>query len=174
LYEIVFIKWHPDIGYHLNSGIMKKNKADDLIHIETIIHASMESVWRAWTDPGLILKWYGSDPNGAGVSAHVDLRPGGNYEISFRGSEGTTHTCFGVYKEVAVLSRLVFSWQWKSEPGVESQVTVILSPDGDHTLMLFEHAHVGNKSAHNYEAGWQDTFVKLERLLNTRETEKRK
>jgi uncharacterized protein YndB with AHSA1/START domain len=149
---------------------VKKKKAEDLIHIEIIIHAIQQAVWRAWTDPGLILQWFGSDPNGVGVSAHVDLRPGGSYEISFRGSEGITHTCFGVYREVKVFSRLVFSWQWKSEPGVESRVTVLLTPAGDNTFMQFEHAHVGNKSAHNYKTGWQNTFVKLERLLKSKKT----
>ena len=149
---------------------MKEKKADDSIHLDTIIHAPIQAVWNAWTHPGLILQWFGSDPNGVGISAHVDLRPGGSFEISFRGSEGIAHTCFGVYKEVAAFSRLIFSWEWKSEPGVESRVTVLLTPEGDHTLMQFEHAHVGSKSAHNYKAGWRDTFVKLERVLNTKET----
>lgn len=139
---------------------------DDLIHIETIIHAPLPAVWKAWTSPGTILQWFGSDPQGVGISAHVDLRPGGNYEISFRASEGIAHTCFGVYQEVTAFSKLVFSWQWKSEPGVESQVTVLLTPEAHHTFMQFEHAHVGKKSAHNYEAGWRNTFLKLERVLN--------
>jgi Uncharacterized conserved protein len=100
------------------------------------------------------------------VNAHVDLRPGGSYEISFRGFEGITHTCFGVYKEVAAFGRLVFSWQWKSEAGIESQVTVLLTPKEEHTFMQFEHAHVGDKSAHNYKAGWRATFAKLDGLVS--------
>jgi uncharacterized protein YndB with AHSA1/START domain len=145
---------------------MRKKTADDSIHIETKLHAPVQAVWKAWTDPGLILKWFGSDPAGVGLSAHVDLRPGGKYEISFRSSDGSRHTCFGVYKEVVKFSRLIFSWEWKSEPGVESRVTVHLTPAGNNTMMNFEHAHVGNKSLHNYQAGWQDTFSKLQHLLS--------
>ena len=35
----------------------------DTIHIETILHASIDNVWRAWTDADA-MTWFGSDPNG--------------------------------------------------------------------------------------------------------------
>jgi hypothetical protein len=37
--------------------------------------------------------------------------------------------------------------------------------------MQFEHAHVGNKSSHNYLAGWQATFDKLDRMLKIKDAE---
>ena len=138
---------------------------NDTVNIETVFHAPVNRIWKAWTDPLVILKWFGSDPNGEGVKAEMDVRPGGSFMISFKNSDNSEHTCFGVYKEVYNDRRLSFTWEWKSEPGVESLVTVILSPANDDTKMSFEHANVGTASAHNYLAGWKATFEKLERIL---------
>ena len=137
----------------------------DTITIETIIHAPIYLVWKAWTDPSVILQWFGSDPNGKGIKAETDVRPGGRYEISFKDSDNTEHTCSGVYKEVYAESKLSFTWTWKNEPGVESFVTVILFSENNTTKMQFEHAHVGTASAHNYLTGWKATFAKLDQVL---------
>jgi len=137
----------------------------DTIAIETILHAPINTVWQAWTDPSLILKWFGSDPNGKGIKAEMDVRPGGSFEISFKDSDNTEHTCFGVYKEVYEERKLSFTWAWKNEPGVESLVTVQMTGENNFTRMNFQHANVGTASAHNYLNGWKATFKKLEQLL---------
>ena len=144
---------------------------EDSINLEINIHAPVQEVWKAWTDPELILKWIGSDPKGEGLKARMDVRPGGMYEISFCGSDRVEHTSFGMYSEVKEFRKLIFSWEWKSEPGVESFVTIELIPDGNHTLMQFEHSHVGNSSMHNYLTGWSTTFVKLIQLLKQNESD---
>ncbi|MGZ5190796.1 MAG: SRPBCC family protein [Flavisolibacter sp.] len=138
---------------------------DSSIFIETTFKSSIEKIWEAWTNPNLILKWFGSDPNGKVLKADLDVRPGGFFEITFQDSELTEHTCSGIYEEVQVLSKLTFSWQWKSEPGVESFIIVLLTPEGKSTRMQFEHKNPGSGSKHDYVKGWQNTFTKLERLL---------
>ena len=138
----------------------------DTITINTIIHASTEEVWKAWTEPSLVLKWFGSDSNGKGLKAEMDVRPGGRFEITFANADETEHTCFGIYHAVKKYSELSFTWEWKNEPGVESFVTVKLTSIDHSTRMQFEHAHVGTASAHNYLIGWQSTFEKLEKILN--------
>jgi uncharacterized protein YndB with AHSA1/START domain len=144
-----------------------RSTGDDTINIERIIHAPLKDVWKAWTEPSIILNWFGSDPDGKGLNAELEVVPGGRFEITFTNADGTEHTCFGVYIEVQICSRLSFTWTWKNEPGVESVVTVLLTAFNDLTRMQFEHAHVGTKSAHNYLEGWQTTFEKLERTLKS-------
>lgn len=138
---------------------------NDTIFIEMVINAPVQDAWKAWTKPELILKWFGSDPNGKGLNASLDVRVGGRYEIAFENSDQTGHSCSGVYLEVNEPAKLVFDWEWKSEPGVISIVSVLFASDGCHTRMRFEHAHVGNESAHNYDNGWRGAFLKLEQLL---------
>ena len=138
----------------------------DPVVITKLISAPVGEVWKAWTDPGAVLKWYGSDPNGWGVSSTLDVRAGGAYEICFSNSDGSEHTCRGVFLEVREPEQLIFNWEWKSEPGVVSTVKVVLAPEGTGTRMHFEHSGVGDKSAHDYYYGWEGAFAKLEKLLN--------
>lgn len=137
----------------------------DSVFIESTIHASVEKVWQAWTEPSVIMKWFGSDPNGEVLSAKLDVRPGGSFEVTFRDSNQTEHTCSGIYKEIENLRKLTFTWQWRSEPSVESFIVLLLNENGKSTKMQFEHMDFGNGSKHNYVKGWQSTFLKLDQLL---------
>lgn len=139
----------------------------ETVTIEVVMKASIEKVWEAWTSEALILNWFGSDPNGKGLKARLDVRHGGSFEITFKDSDETEHTCYGVYTDVEELSKLAFTWAWKSEPGFESFVALSLTPDAGYTHMQFEHSNLGHESKHDYLKGWQATFLKLERLLTT-------
>jgi len=125
--------------------------------------APVEEVWRAWTEPEIVLRWFGSNPNGVGLKAELDVRVGGSYLVSFR--DTMEHTCYGIYSIVDRPNCLGFSWNWKSEPGVTSQVVVRLEKIGKGTRMHFTHDQVGTASAHDYQAGWTSTFEKLRKVL---------
>lgn len=135
------------------------------VFLEMTFKSPVQSVWDAWTNPTVIMTWFGSDPKGKVLKAELDVRPGGYFEITFQDSDLTQHTCSGNYKEVQALSKLAFSWEWKEEPGVESFITVLLTPEGNFTRMQFEHKNLGSGSKHEYAKGWQNTFSKLEGLL---------
>ena len=138
---------------------------DDAVRIETSLKATRKKVWEAWTEPEFILQQFGSDPNGKGVSAKLNVEQGGSYEITFKDGDGTEHTCMGKYFIVENFRQLLFTWEWKNEPGVESLVYILLDSINNNTVMIFEHKNLGTASAHNYFAGWKETFLKLERVL---------
>jgi uncharacterized protein YndB with AHSA1/START domain len=138
----------------------------DTIFVKHTFNAGADKIWQAWTHPSFIKQWFGSDLNGKVLKTEMDVQPGGNFKITFRDSDGTEHTCSGIYKDVQPYNKLSFTWNWKNEPGVISFVTILLVPNDNTTLMKFEHAHVGFASAHVYEKGWKDTFLKLEPCLS--------
>src|SRR5437868_249429 len=117
--------------------------------IDRKFNVPVSMLWQAWTNPSTVLQWFGSDPKGRGIAATMDIRKGGDFNVTFRDSTGTEHICFGTYTEVLEPMKLAFTWNWKSEPGVESNVSVILSGDEENALMDFQHAGVGEASAHN-------------------------
>ena len=135
------------------------------ISIETTIHAAIEKVWQAWTEPELITKWFGSDPNGKVLNANLDVRPGGSFEVTFIDGDQTEHTCSGTYKAVKPFTKLTFTWQWKNEPGVESFIIISLTAMGNTTKMKLEHMNAGSATKHNYVKGWETTFLKLDKAL---------
>ena len=114
----------------------------------------------------MVSRWFGSDPAGKVLAAELDVRPDGRFEVTFRDSSGTEHTCSGVYVDVEPELKLSFSWHWRSEPGIDSFVTVRLTPQGEGTQMQFEHSRLVDGSTHNYAAGWRQTFDKLEKVLS--------
>jgi uncharacterized protein YndB with AHSA1/START domain len=144
---------------------MDRKTNEKSVFIETTIHAAAEKVWEAWTEPDILMKWFGSDPNGEVLSARLDVRSRGRFEVTFKDSDQTKHTCSGIYDEIIKPNKLTFTWHWKNEPGVESFIVLFLTSEGTSTKMQFEHMNVGSASKHNYEKGWQSTFLKLERLL---------
>ena len=138
---------------------------DDFVRIETSFNALRGKVLEAWTDPEFILKWFGSDPNGKGLRAKMNVEQGRSYEITFKDGDGTEHTCMGKYLIIEKLRQLSFTWEWENEPGVESLVNILLDSTNDGTAMIFENKNLGTASAHNYLTGWKETFLKLERVL---------
>ena len=131
------------------------------------LNASPAKVYAAWTDPEKIARWFGPSQVVAGsVRADIDARIGGRYRISFKMQDGEHHEVAGVYREMVPNQRLTFSWAWHSTPERESQVTVLLKPDGDGTLVTLHHEQLFDEAARDgHESGWTGTLDKLERYL---------
>jgi uncharacterized protein YndB with AHSA1/START domain len=137
------------------------------VRIDRFIAGSVEQVWRAWTEPPILKRWFGSDPAGTVLAALLDVRPGGKFAVTFANADGTTYTCRGVYAVVEAQRRLAFSWGWDNEPGVQTQVTVRFAPERAGTRLAFEHAGLGSSTGHDYAGGWARTFDKLIRVVET-------
>lgn len=130
-------------------------------------NASPEKVWRAWTDPKALAQWFGPDPEGVVSVADMDVRVGGRYHIRFGVPGGEEHNVSGVYQEVVVNRKLVFSWAWQSTPERVSQVTVTLRPSGPGTELVFVHEKFYDQAARDgHNQGWTGAFAKLDRFLN--------
>ena len=127
--------------------------------------ASCEKVWRAWTDPQAIAKWFG--PEGAtDVRAQADVRVSGQYSIAFRTADGQDNSVGGVYQEVRENRKLVFTWAWQSTPDRVSLVTLELLPDGTGCELRFVHERFFDQTARdNHARGWTGAFAKLDNML---------
>lgn len=70
--------------------------------------APRDRVWRAWTDPEQLAKWWG--PHGyTNPTAIAEARPGGKLRIVMRSPEGIDYPVTGEFVEVDPPSRLVFT-----------------------------------------------------------------
>jgi len=62
--------------------------------------------------------------------------------------------------------RLVFSWAWHSTPERESQVAVMLKPEGEGTLLTLTHEQLFDQAARDgHERGWLTGLDKLEKWI---------
>ena len=68
--------------------------------------APVESVWRAWTEPEALKRWFGPDAGAVSV-AQTDVRVGGRFHMVFKTLDGEQHDVSGTYREVEANRRLV-------------------------------------------------------------------
>ncbi len=124
-----------------------------------------EKVWRAWTTPEALKRWFGPD-EGEVTIAETDVRVGGRFHIVFFTLDGERHDVGGEYLEVQQNRKLVFTWAWKSTPDRESLVTLTFRPSGDGTDFTMVHGQFFDNTARdNHEFGWTGALAKLERLM---------
>jgi len=133
---------------------------------------SPEKVWRAWTEPEAIRKWWGPGPEHSVSLAELDVRVGGRFRIVFGGPEGRDHECAGVYREVVPCSmntvgKLVFTWTWpNSTPERESLVTIVFKAAGKGTELDFRHEQLfDEKVRDDHKRGWTGSLDKLTEFL---------
>ena len=128
--------------------------------------AAPEKVWRAWTDPQALSRWFGPADTEGVLVAELDVRVGGRYHIRFRTRDGETHDVSGVYQEIVENRRLVFSWAWKSTPERVSRVAITLTPVDGHTQLDFVHDRFFDAAArNNHERGWGGSFERLDQFI---------
>ena len=95
--------------------------------IERVLPADRETVFRCWTDPVHLARWFGPTPDHSTPIAVIDLRVGGRYRIGMsKGIEAETHIVGGVYREISPPAKLVFTWAWETsvQPPDETVVTI--------------------------------------------------
>jgi uncharacterized protein YndB with AHSA1/START domain len=127
-----------------------------------------EKVWRAWTEPQALSRWFGPADTESVTSADMDVRVGGHYSIAFRTTDGEEHRVSGAYQEVVPLRRLSFTWAWQSTPDRISLVAIELEPKDGGCELRFRHDRFFDQQARdNHERGWTGTFTKLDAFLRT-------
>jgi uncharacterized protein YndB with AHSA1/START domain len=79
----------------------------DLV-LERVIDVRPALVWKAWTEPEQICKWFCPKPWWVS-ECQVDLRPGGQFRTVMRSPEGEAFPNVGCYLEVVPERRLVWT-----------------------------------------------------------------
>jgi uncharacterized protein YndB with AHSA1/START domain len=122
-----------------------------------------EKVWRAWTDPEAVRKWWGPQQGGKVSLAELEVRVGGRFHIVFGGEQGTDHEVQGTYKEVVPNRKLVFTWTWpRTTPDRVSLVTILFNAKGGGTELDFRHEQfIDEKARDDHKRGWSGLLDKL-------------
>ena len=103
--------------------------SEEVLVIERIFDAPRELVWKAWTEPERVMRWWG--PKGfTSPVCKIDFRVGGTYLFCMRSPEGQDYWSTGVYREIVPLERIVASDSFADEKGnVVSPSDYGMSPD---------------------------------------------
>jgi uncharacterized protein YndB with AHSA1/START domain len=93
-------------------------KTQDLVVIR-VFDAPVELVWKAWTDPKLVMLWWGPKDY-TSPSCKIDFREGGHYLFCMRAPKEQGDQDFystGVYKKIVPMERLEFTQSLADKDG---------------------------------------------------------
>src|SRR5690242_17475058 len=110
--------------------------SDREIRIERVFDAPAALVFKAWTTPEYVSRWWG-DPEAPVVLCDIDLRPGGAWRYVTRNADGSEFGWHGVYSVVDAPDRLVTTEVFEGFPDAEAQNTLTLTErDGVTTMTV--------------------------------------
>ncbi len=141
---------------------------DEQILITREFAAPKHLVYRAWTTPELVKRWW-SGRRGEVTSAEIDLRVGGTWRYVMVANEGFEVAFHGEYRELVTNERIVSTEVYEGFPDGEALDTLTLTEaDGRTTLtILVQHSSKEHRDAHidsGMEGGMQEAMDLLEQV----------
>lgn len=147
--------------------------------LERVVDVPPDLVWRAWTEPQLLMQWYTPRPWKT-VECEIDLRPGGIFRTVMESPEGQKFPYVGCYLEVVKNRRLVWTFLlgpgyrptvWESPVPVFTVVTT-LTPEGTGTRYraLAMHRDEDGRVTHDkmgFQDGWGTVVDQLVEVAKT-------
>jgi uncharacterized protein YndB with AHSA1/START domain len=149
--------------------------AESDMTITRIFDAPRELVFKAWTEPERLMRWWGPQYFTSPV-CKVDLRVGGKYLFCMRSPEGQDFWSTGVYLEIVPPERLVYTGHFADEKGnvvpasyygigddfpEELVVIVTFEDQGGKTRMTLRHEGLPEGQMREMTlAGWSTSFDK--------------
>jgi uncharacterized protein YndB with AHSA1/START domain len=146
--------------------------ADDQILITREFDAPKHLVYKAWTTPELVERWW-SGKRGKVTLAEIDLRVGGTWRYVMVPDEADFEVGFhGEFREIVPDERIVSTEVFEGFPDAESLNTLTLTEnDGRTTLeVLVQHQskeHRDGQINSGMEAGMQEAMDLLEEVARS-------
>ncbi len=142
--------------------------ADDQILITREFAAPRHLVYKSWTTPELVKRWW-SGQRGEMTTCEIDLRVGGKWRYVMVAEGGFEVSFHGEYREVVPNERIVMTDVYEAMPDGEALVTVTLT-ENDGLTVLTLLMELTSKEARDavlnsgMEAGIQQSWDRLEQV----------
>jgi uncharacterized protein YndB with AHSA1/START domain len=126
-------------------------------------------VFKAWTTPELIKRWWGGD-RGEVTIAEVDLRVGGKWRYVMMANGGFEVAFHGMYREIVPNERVVSTQVFELVPDVEAVSTDTFTEDEGRTTLTIQvdHPNQESRDAHvnsGMEGGMNEAMDHLDMVL---------
>ena len=131
--------------------------------------APRELLFRAYTDPELLVRWLGPRRLSMTVD-RFEARDGGRWRFTHRDADGNEYSFHGVFHGTPSLDGIVQTWEFEGEPGRVSLGTVTFEEQGGRTLVrsntVFQSIEDRDGMvASGMEEGVNDSMERLDELV---------
>ena len=142
--------------------------SDTQILITREFDAPRHLVYKAYTTPELIKRWWSGD-RGVVTSVDVDLRVGGTWRYVMTANEGFEVAFHGEFREIVTDDRIVSTEVFEGMPGAQAVDTATFVENAGRTTLsiLVQHTNREHRDAHinsGMEAGLQEAMDDLEEV----------
>jgi uncharacterized protein YndB with AHSA1/START domain len=160
----------------------EKNDPDSNRDVITrVFNAPRKLVWRAWTDPEHVMRWWGPK-HFTSPTCKIDFRVGGKYLYCMRSPEGQDFWSTGTYREIVPLQKIVCTDSFSDEKGnvvpashygmadfpLELQVTFLFEEFEGKTKLTSHHVGIpAGEMKEMTSAGWNESLDKLAEMLKS-------
>ena len=138
------------------------------LEIKRFINAPPARVYKAWTDPAELQRWFGPEDVRT-IKIDADVRIGGKYRWDLQKQDGEEWSCLGEYRELVPGKKIVFTWKWDDDENWaehNSVVTVELSDrDGGTEVRLVHEKLPSEESRDRHNQGWNSVLDRLEKFV---------
>ncbi|MEZ5477049.1 MAG: SRPBCC domain-containing protein [Thiolinea sp.] len=147
------------------------------ITITRLFNAPRELVWKVWTDPYHLQRWWG--PAGCvNTDCAVQLEVGGVMRLNMHAPDGNVYPCRGVFREIVAPERLVYEGDPEAGHACgaglppKATVTIAFAEQDDQTRITFHTRFAAANdlqaaAQHGFIDGWETTFDNLAAYLET-------
>jgi len=142
--------------------------AEREIRIERVVNAPRDFVWRAYTEPALVARWWGRGHRM--VIERLELERGGHWRWVEHGPNGT-YGFEGRYREVTPPTRFVRSFEWDGMPAHVAIESVTLEDlgEGRTRIVILMQMHTPEERDGFLQSGMQQgmdaAFAQLDELV---------
>lgn len=116
---------------------LKAEPGKQEIIMTRVFNAPRERVFKAFTDPKAIAKWWGGSLYQTTIDK-MEAKTGGRWRFVQKGKDGNTHSFHGVYHDVTFPERIIqtFEYEGLPEPGHVLLDTIRFEDQGERTKMI--------------------------------------
>ena len=142
------------------------------LRISRAYPAPREEVFRAWTDPKALERWFRPDPEFVTKIPILELTPGGRYRLEMS-KGGATHVAVGEYREIRPPEKLVFTWRWEASDIAaffeDTIVTLEFHDRGGETELVLIHEKLPTaEEREKHDHGWKGCLDGLSQYISKR------
>lgn len=143
-------------------------QGDETLLLKRTFRAPIQTVFDAFTNEAVMLRWWHAYREWETTEAKVDLRIGGEVRVVMRDpAVGEDYGGGGIYSEIDPPHRLAFTWLWDRDTR-GTLIEIDFAESEGATTVSFKHSKLWDEeTVRSHQEGWSGALANLALVLES-------